>query len=68
MSSERRVAKNKSSSSGKQLRGFVMRGLELRSSINLRVVDGVDAAIGEGCWWGRWFGMDIYAGKDWIVI
>ena len=33
--SERRVAKNKSSRSGKQLGGFVMRGLELRSSMNL---------------------------------
>ena len=32
------------------------------------VVKGVDAAIGEGCWRVRWFGMDIYAGKDWIVI
>ena len=32
------------------------------------VVDGVDAAIGEDCWWERWVGMDIYAGKDWIVI
>ena len=32
---ERRVAKNKSSRSGKQLGGFVMRGLELRSSMNL---------------------------------
>ena len=32
------------------------------------VVDGVDAAIGEGCWWGRWVGMNIYADKDWIVI
>ena len=29
------VAKNKSSRSGKQLGGFVMRGLELRSSMNL---------------------------------
>ena len=28
------------------------------------VVHGVDAAIGEGCWWGRLVGMDIYAGKD----
>ena len=32
------------------------------------VVNSVDAAIGEGCWWGRWVGMDIYAGKHWIVI
>ena len=32
--SERRVAKSKSSRSGKQLEGFVMRGLELRSSMN----------------------------------
>ena len=46
-----------------------MRGLELRSSMNLSmVVDGVDAAIGKGCWWGRWVGMDIYTGKDWIEI
>ena len=34
-SSERRAAKNKSSRSGKQLGGFVMKGLELRSSMNL---------------------------------
>ena len=33
--SERRVAKNKPSRWGKQLGGFVMRGLELRSSMNL---------------------------------
>ena len=33
-SSERRVTKNKSSRSVKQLGGFVMRGLELRSSMN----------------------------------
>ena len=26
------------------------------------VGNGVDAAIGEGYWWGRWVGMDIYAG------
>ena len=43
-----------------------MRGLELRSSLNL--VIGADAAICEGCGWGRWVGMDIYAGKDLIVI
>ena len=24
------------------------------------VVNGVDAAIGEGCWWGRWVEMDIF--------
>ena len=68
MNSERRVAKNMSSRSGKQLVGFVMRGLELRSSHEFGVVNGVDAVIGEGCWWGRWVGMDIYAGKNWIVI
>ena len=34
-SSERRVAKNKSSISGKQLEWLVMRRLELRSSMNL---------------------------------
>ena len=34
-SSERRVTKNKSRNSVKQLGGFVMRGLELRSSMNL---------------------------------
>ena len=45
-----------------------MRGLELSSSMNLVVVNCGDAAIGEGCWWGRWVGIDIYAGKDWIVI
>ena len=33
-SSERRVTKNKSSRSVKQLGGFVMRRLELRSSMN----------------------------------
>ena len=32
------------------------------------VVNGVDAAIGEGCWWGKSVEMDIYAGKNWIVI
>ena len=32
--SERRVVKNKSSRLSKQLGGFVMRGLELRSSMN----------------------------------
>ena len=31
----RRVAKNKSSISGKQLEGFIMRELQLRSSMNL---------------------------------
>ena len=35
VSSERRIAKNKSSRSSKQLGGFVMRGLELTSSMNL---------------------------------
>ena len=32
---DRVMSKNKSSRSGKQLEGFVMRGLELRSSMNL---------------------------------
>ena len=32
------------------------------------VVNGVDTAIDEGCLWGRWFGMDIYANENWIVI
>ena len=32
------------------------------------VVNGDNAAIGEGCWWERWVEMDIYAGKNWIVI
>ena len=32
------------------------------------VVNGVDTAIGEGCWWRRWVGTDIYASKSWIVI
>ena len=32
------------------------------------VVNGVDTAIGEGCWWGRLVEMDIYANKNWIVI
>ena len=42
---KRRVAKNKSSRSSKQLGGFVMRGLQLRSSMNLG--------------WRRWVRMDI---------
>ena len=41
--------RQKSSRSGKQLRRFVMRELELRSSMNFGVVNGVDTAIGEGC-------------------
>ena len=32
------------------------------------VVNGVDTAIGEGCLYWRWVGMDIYAGENWIVI
>ena len=34
----------------------------------MEIVDGVDAAIGEGFWCGRWVEMDIYAGKNWLVI
>ena len=32
------------------------------------VVNGVDTAIGEGCWWARWVETDIFASKNWIVI
>ena len=35
---------------------------------NFWVVNGVDTAIGEGCWWGRWVRMDIYVSENWIVI
>ena len=61
------VAKNESSRSGKQLGGFVMRGLDLRS-IEFWVVNGVGTVIGEDYWQGMWVGTDIYASKDWILI
>ena len=32
------------------------------------VINGVYTAIGDGYLWGWWVGMNIYAGKDWIVI
>ena len=47
--------------------GMAARGVDVGRE-RFRVVNGVDTAIGEGCWWGRWVGMDIYASAYWIVI
>ena len=32
------------------------------------VVNGVDTTIGEGCWWRRWVGINIYDSNNWIVM